>query len=100
MLDFLQAHVKHRECPLAGNTIYMDRAFLMEYMPRVDQYLHYRLIDVSTCKELCKRWNPSLFAKVPRKQLVHRGLEDILESIEELKYYRQYMFNKKGNTEP
>lgn len=94
LLAFLQQHIGERECPLAGNTIYMDRAFLMEYMPRVDAYLHYRLIDVSTCKELCKRWAPKLFAQAPKKRLVHRGLEDIMESIEELRYYRQFMFEQ------
>lgn len=92
LFNFLQAHMGPRECPLAGNTIYMDRLFLSEYMPRVNEFLHYRLIDVSTCKELCKRWNPTLSAQAPKKRFVHRGLEDIMESIEELKYYRQFMF--------
>lgn len=93
LLQFLlDQNIGHRECPLAGNTIYMDRMFLAEYMPRVNEHLHYRLIDVSTCKELCKRWNPRLFALTPEKKLGHRGLEDIMESIDELKYYRQYMF--------
>lgn len=78
--------------PLAGNSVYMDRIFLREYMPRLNEYLHYRIIDVSTVKELCKRWNKSIFSKVPPKQLVHRGLDDIKESIEELKYYKQFMF--------
>lgn len=83
------------ECPLAGNSIYMDRLFLKEYMPKIDNYLHYRIIDVSTCKELCKRWNSDIFSKVPKKKLVHRGLDDIRESIEELKYYKNFMFSKK-----
>lgn len=78
--------------PLAGNSVYMDRMFLREYMPRLDAHLHYRIIDVSTIKELCKRWNKSVFSKVPPKQNVHRGLDDIKESLEELKYYKQFMF--------
>lgn len=92
LLAFLQSHMGPRECPLAGNTIYMDRQFLSAYMPRVNEYLHYRLIDVSTCKELCKRWNPTQWEQAPKKRFVHRGFEDIMESIEELKYYRQFMF--------
>lgn len=79
-------------CPLAGNSIYMDRMFLREYMPRIDQYLHYRTIDVSTVKELCKRWAKPIFSKTPPKQLIHRGMDDIKESINELKYYKQFMF--------
>lgn len=78
--------------PLAGNSVYMDRMFLREFMPRVDEHLHYRIIDVSTCKELCKRWNKKQFSKVPSKKTVHRGLDDIKESIEELRYYKQFMF--------
>lgn len=94
LLTFLQNNVKEKVSPLAGNTIYMDRLFLMEYMPKIDNYLHYRIIDVSTCKELCKRWNPSVFSKTPAKKLVHRGMDDIKESIEELKYYKNFMFLK------
>lgn len=78
--------------PLAGNSVYMDRMFLKEYMPRIDTHLHYRIIDISTLKELCKRWNQSLFSNVPPKMLLHRGISDIKESIEELKFYKGYMF--------
>lgn len=95
LLSFLQRNIKKNECPLAGNSVYMDRIFLKEYMPKIDEYLHYRIIDVSTCKELCKRWNPSIFSKAPPKKLVHRGMDDIKESIEELKYYKNFMFLKK-----
>lgn len=70
----------------------MDREFLKKYMPIVNNHLHYRIIDVSSVKELCKRWNSKIFSKVPQKKLVHRGLDDIRESIEELKYYKQFMF--------
>lgn len=80
--------------PLAGNTIYMDRIFLRKYMPRLDNHLHYRIIDVSSIKELCKRWNSATFSKVPKKKLVHRGLDDIRESVDELKFYKQFMFQK------
>lgn len=92
LLSFLQSNIERNECPLAGNTIYMDRLFLKEYMPKIDDYLHYRIIDVSTCKELCKRWNKNIFSNSPPKKLVHRGLDDIKESIEELKYYKNFMF--------
>lgn len=84
--------VESFSCPLAGNSVYMDRMFLHHYMPRLDQYLHYRIIDISTVKELCKRWNKDVFSKVPPKQLVHRGLDDIKESIQELQYYKEFMF--------
>lgn len=93
VLNFLsENNVSEFSSPLAGNSIYMDRMFLREYMPRIDQYLHYRIIDVSSVKELCKRWNKSIFFKAPSKQLVHRGLDDIKESLQELKYYKQHMF--------
>lgn len=93
VLTFLQQNqIKSGECPLAGNTIYMDRIFLREYMPTLNKFLHYRLIDVSTCKELCARWNPDLYATAPKKRFVHRGYEDIMDSIDELKFYKQHMF--------
>lgn len=81
--------------PLAGNSIHCDRMFLHEHMPRIDQYLNYRLIDVSTVKELVKRWKPSLFAKMPRKKTTHRGTDDIRESIEEARFYKKFLFNLK-----
>lgn len=93
VLEFLRENqIESFTCPLAGNSIYMDRMFLREHMPRIDQYLHYRIIDVSSVKELCKRWNKSIFAKAPPKRLVHRGLDDIRESLQELAYYKQFMF--------
>lgn len=98
VLDFLIANnVVESSSPLAGNTIYMDRMFLREFMPKVDAYLNYRIIDVSTVKELCKRWNTGIFARAPKKRNVHRGLDDIKESIDELKYYQNYMFKKKSD---
>lgn len=96
VLNFLKENnVAASSCPLAGNSVYMDRMFLRFYMPRIDEYLHYRIIDVSSVKELCKRWNPPIFSKTPSKRLVHRGLDDIKESIDELRYYKQFMFSQK-----
>lgn len=94
ILKFLvQNGVDASASPLAGNSVYMDRMFLREYMPRLNEHLHYRIIDVSSVKELCKRWNKFIFSNVPSKKLVHRGLDDIKESIAELKYYKQFMFS-------
>ena len=78
--------------PLAGNTIGTDRAFLAKYMPRVDGHLHYRSVDVSSIKELAKRWYPRSFFNAPAKHGGHRALADILESIRELEYYRRSVF--------
>lgn len=98
LLEFLaESNVTEKSSPLAGNTIYMDRMFLREYMPRLNQYLHYRIIDISSVKELCKRWNSSIFSGCPKKKLVHRGLDDIRESLHELVYYKQFMFQKEKN---
>jgi oligoribonuclease len=78
--------------PLAGNTIGTDRAFLNKYMPRVDAHLHYRSVDVSSIKELSKRWYPRAYFNSPTKDGGHRALADILESIRELDYYRKAVF--------
>lgn len=93
-IDYLKKHVPKGKCPLAGNSVYMDRLFLRKEMPILEEYMHYRNIDVSTVKELCRRWNPSVFMNAPKKKFAHRSLEDILESIEELKYYRDNFFRK------
>jgi oligoribonuclease len=77
-----------QHAPLAGNTIGTDRAFLAKYMPRIDAHLHYRNIDVSSIKELCRRWFPRVYFNAPQKHGGHRALADILESIRELDYYR------------
>lgn len=92
MLAYLKQHVEPRTAPLAGNTVYMDRMFLRKYFSKVDDYLHYRIIDVSTVKELCGRWNRSVYNCAPRKLLKHRALEDINESINELKHYQKNFF--------
>ena len=90
MLEFIKQHVPKGACPLAGNSIHADRMFLNKYMKNFLDYLHYRIIDVSTIKELSTRWYPRnpFFAK----KNVHRSLDDIKESIEELKYYRSTLF--------
>ncbi len=92
IVAFLREHVGEREAPLAGNSIHQDRRFLRRYMPRVDAHLHYRLVDVSTVKELVARWHPDVYAKRPHKLGTHRALDDIRESIAELRYYRAAAF--------
>ena len=92
MLDFVKQHVPKGVCPLAGNSIHADRLFLNKYMPTFLEHLHYRIIDVSSIKELCKRWYPN--NKFFGKYNVHRSLDDIKESIEELKHYRSTVFKK------
>lgn len=94
VLDFVKKYCPKNVCPLAGNSVYMDRMFLNRYMPRLNDYLHYRIVDVSTIKELCKRWNGAVFSQCPPKKLLHRTLDDIEESIAELKYYKQQIFHK------
>jgi oligoribonuclease len=81
-----------RTAPLAGNTIGTDRAFLAKFMPRLDSHLHYRSVDVSSIKELSRRWFPRVYFNAPEKNGGHRALADILESIRELTYYRSAAF--------
>ena len=88
-LAFVRQHVPEaRKVPLCGNSIGTDRRFLAAYMPEIEDYLHYRSIDVSTIKELAKRWYPEALAAAPRKLGAHRALDDIKESVEELRYWR------------
>ena len=92
-LDFIQAHVPDpRTVPLCGNSIGTDRRFLDKYLPEIENYLHYRSVDVSSVKELVKRWYPDLTQGMPRKAGLHRALDDIRSSIEELRYYRGVVF--------
>jgi oligoribonuclease len=92
-LAFLRDHIAEPgTVPLCGNSIGTDRRFLAAWLPEVEAYLHYRSIDVSTVKELARRWYPDVFANAPKKLGSHRALEDIRESIEELRYYRQAIF--------
>ncbi|MCE5393764.1 MAG: oligoribonuclease [Acidithiobacillus sp.] len=86
-LDFLQAHVLQGTSPLCGNSVCQDRRFLAQWMPRLERFFHYRLIDVSTLKELAHRWYPAL-PKFPKSER-HEALSDIRESIDELRYYRK-----------
>jgi oligoribonuclease len=92
-LAFLRAHVKDlSKVPLCGNSIGVDRRFLHAYLPELEHALHYRSIDVSTVKELARRWHPGIYAHAPKKQGTHRALDDIRESIAELAYYREHFF--------
>jgi oligoribonuclease len=92
-LEFIQSHVTEaRRVPLCGNSIGMDRRFLAAYLPEIEEYLHYRSVDVSTVKELVKRWYPTLNATRPRKAGAHRALDDIRESVSELRFYREHVF--------
>ena len=88
-LDFLKRHVPSGKSPMCGNSICQDRRFMARYMPKLEAYFHYRNLDVSTLKELCKRWKPEI-AKGVKKGGKHEALADIYESIEELKYYREH----------
>jgi oligoribonuclease len=89
VLDYLKRFVpERRKAPLCGNTIATDRSFIIRYMPGLDDHLHYRMIDVSTIKELARRWYPRTYYNAPPKNGGHRALADILDSINELRYYR------------
>ncbi|KQM24160.1 MULTISPECIES: oligoribonuclease [unclassified Frigoribacterium] len=93
VLEYILKYVPtEQHAPLAGNTIGTDRAFLAKYMPRVDGHLHYRSVDVSSIKELARRWFPRVYFNAPQKHGGHRALADILESIRELEYYRRAGF--------
>lgn len=100
ILEFVAAHCAEATAPLAGNSVHTDRAFLARYMPRLDGYLHYRIVDVSTVKEVVRRWYPSVFSRRPRKKSTHRALDDIVESIEELRFYRDRVFRPPAASAP
>jgi len=89
-LEFIKQYVAEGVSPLCGNSVHQDRRFLLPYMPQLEAHLHYRNIDVSTIKELSRRWYPKM--RSPRKQAAHLALVDIRESIEELCWYRQHLF--------
>jgi len=92
-LAYVKRHVRAPStAPLCGNSIGTDRRFLAKYMPEFDEYLHYRSIDVSSSKELCRRWYPAVYRKRPNKTEQHRALDDIRESIAELRFYREHYF--------
>lgn len=90
-LDFIQQHVAKNKSPLCGSSICQDRRFLARGMPQLEAYLHYRNLDVSSIKELVRRWKPEICAGFEKKN-THKALDDILESIAELKYYREHFF--------
>lgn len=93
VLTYIRDHVKQaKTAPLAGNSIATDRGFIARDMAKLDDFLHYRMIDVSSIKELCRRWYPRIYFGQPEKGLAHRALADIHESIRELRYYRQTAF--------
>lgn len=93
VLDYINNHVKQpKTAPLAGNSIATDRSFIARDMPTLDSFLHYRMIDVSSIKELCRRWYPRIYFGQPAKGLTHRALADIHESIRELRFYRRTAF--------
>lgn len=92
-LAFLKEHIPDAgTVPLCGNSIATDRRFLAAHLPEIENWLHYRSVDVSTVKELCRRWYPDSLSGAPQKKGGHRALDDIRESIEELRYYRQTIF--------
>ncbi|KAF2898862.1 hypothetical protein ILUMI_07320 [Ignelater luminosus] len=92
LFEFISKNIAKNSSPIAGNSVYMDRLFLRKHMPRVNNYLHYRIIDVSSIKELCRMWRPEIYKNAPTKHLQHRALTDIIESVEEMKFYRDNFF--------
>ena len=100
-LDFIKAHVPApRSVPLCGNSIGTDRRFLAAYLPDIENYLHYRSVDVSTLKELALRWAPQVVDTAPKKESTHRALDDIRESVAELRWYREHLFREIGDSSP
>ena len=100
-LEFIKAHVPEpRTIPLCGNSIGTDRRFLAVYLPDIEDHLHYRSVDVSTIKELTRRWYPGALEATPRKATAHRALDDIRESIQELRWYREHVFKPAGPLDP
>lgn len=92
-LEFIQKYVPAGKSPMCGNTICQDRRFMVEQMPELERYFHYRNLDVSTLKELARRWVPEVY-QAHQKKSAHLALEDIIESINELKHYRSHLFKK------
>jgi oligoribonuclease len=93
VIAFLAEHVPPKTSPMCGNSVHQDRRFLARYMPQLEAYFHYRNLDVSTLKELARRWKPDIMAGLV-KHGKHEALADIHESIEELKYYREHLFKR------
>jgi oligoribonuclease len=100
-LEFLKSHVPAKgSVPLCGNSIGTDRRFLAAHLPEIENWLHYRSVDVSTVKELCRRWYPGVLAKAPDKKTSHRALDDVRESVAELAFYRATIFAPPNQTSP
>ncbi|OLP80831.1 Oligoribonuclease, mitochondrial [Symbiodinium microadriaticum] len=99
LYEFLSRHVKQGKGVLAGNTVHMDKRFLDKFCPRFTGHMHYRLVDVSTIKELSRRWFPAEFDAAPRKRGSHRALDDIRESLQELQYYKEAVFKRADRPE-
>ncbi len=100
-LEFIRAHVtKPKTVPLAGNSIGTDRRFLATHLPDIEEYLHYRSVDVSTIKELARRWYPDAVGAAPTKAGGHRAMDDIRESVAELAYYRAAIFRGPPDDRP
>ena len=91
MIEFLKQYVSAGKSPLCGNSVHQDRRFMFAYMPKLEQFFHYRNLDVSSVKELAKRWRPEIMSGL-KKNASHLAMDDIRDSIAELKYYRQYFF--------
>ena len=93
-IEFIDSHLPSKyKPPLCGNSIGIDRRFLVEYMPLLENRMHYRCVDVTSIKELVYRWGPNILRKAPKKGEQHRAMDDILESIKELKFYKENVFN-------
>ena len=100
VLKFLKEYTLEKKAPLGGNSVHQDRRFLVRYMPEIESWLHYRNIDVSTLKELVQRWYPKAYASRPPKKGQHRAMDDLNESIEELRFYRDSVFLPRSPEEP
>lgn len=98
LLDFMSAWIPEKASPMCGNTIHQDRRFMVRYMPKLEAYFHYRNLDASTLKELARRWHPAV-AKGVVKRGSHQALDDILESIEEMRYYREHFLKLPAATQ-
>ncbi|KAA3612461.1 MAG: oligoribonuclease [Planctomycetota bacterium] len=96
VMAFLDQYTEPKVAPLAGNSVHHDRRFLARYMPRIHQHLHYRIVDVTTVKELAQRWYPGVVEERPMKRNQHRAMDDIRESLDELRFYRRRVFRING----
>lgn len=92
VLAFVQEHTQYQAAQLAGNSVHVDRLFLQRHMPALLEHLHYRIVDVSTFKECCRRWKPKIARQAPRKVAAHTAMSDIKESLKELQYYKSVLF--------